>query len=706
MSYQKEIAGLLEQALVEKMGLEKDAFGELESLVEVPKKKENGDFAFPCFRLAKAMRKKPPLIAQELAPHVEAALEGSSVASVSVMGPYLNFMVNRAELAAGLVPAILDGTFLARRADRGERVMIEYSQPNTHKAFHVGHTRNVALGDALWRIYDWNGFETVPVNYIGDEGAHIAKCLWYYRNYFDGEVPESNLGEFLGDLYTNATIKLDFKLLTQCPMPGIVTAKVTAIDAIEGKDKLKRVGVNDGTADYEVVCGGTGYQVGDMVAYARVGSRVAGRRIEVAEKYGVASSGMILSELELGMTEDKQQIYQFPKDTASGIEVAEYFRVKGALPDDVAVIDEMNRRQQGVADTLKGLEAREPELLALWEKTKKWSMDEFFAIYDWLDARFDHYYYESDVGDRGKKIVMDYYEKGVLVKSEGAIGADLSAAKLPFFLLIKSDGSGLYSTKDIALAHDKFEKFGIDRSIYVVDASQSLHFQQVFKTLEMMGWKRAAQCHHLAYGLVVLPEGKMGSRYGNVILFSELKKKLVDRIRSEFLDKYIGEWSEEEIVEAAKRIAVATIKYGMNNQDNMKVIVFNIEEWTARTGNTGPYMMYAFARTRSILRKAGDVDTSLTDWSLLTHDDERTLLNGMASFPDICDRAAREFKPMWLCTYLYQLSKDFSRFFDSCPVLKAESPALMATRLQLVDAVGLVIQKGLALLGIQTLDRM
>ena len=707
MSYQQEIAAILEKALTGPMGQEAGAFGDIASFVEVPKKKDMGDFAFPCFRLAKVLRNKPPAIAAEMLPHVEAAVaESESIGSVKQLGPYLNFFVNKAALAASLIPSVLDGSFLARREDRGEKVMIEYSQPNTHKAFHVGHTRNVALGDALWRIYDWAGYETVPVNYIGDEGAHIAKCLWYYRTYFEGETPDTNLGAFLGDLYTQAVLKLDFSLLTQCPMPGVVTARVLEKKDFPGSDKLKILSIDDGEGTHQAICGGVDYAVGDMVAYARVGSRVKGRVIETIEKEGVSSTGMALSELELGLSDEKEIIYTFPADTMPGVEVAEYFRTD-ALDSDVSVLEEMRRREQGVADTLHGLEAREPELYALFEKTKQWSMDEFHAIYNWLDARFDHYFFESEVGDTGKKICMDFYDKGVLVKSEGAIGADLSEYNLPFLLLIKSNGAGLYATKDISLARDKFEQFGVDRSIYVVDASQSDHFKQVFKTLELMGYDRAKHCYHLAYGLVMLPGGeKMGSRKGNVILFNDLKTKLDERIRANFLDQYKGDWPDAEIDEASRRISVATIKYGMTNQDNMKVIEFDIDKWTSQSGNTGPYMLYAYARTRNILRKAGEWDQGLADWGLLNHEKEEALLNLLSKFPEVAQRAAAEYRPQVICLYLYELTRDFSRFYDNCPVLKAESEALKVSRLMLVDAAGRLIQKGLELLGIQTLDRM
>lgn len=705
MSYKEQIGKLISAGL-EKAEVDASALGDISSLVEVPKDRKMGDFAFPCFRLAKQMRKGPPQIAAQLLPLLEECLaDFDDLSEVIAAGPYLNFRVNKAALAGRLIPAILDGSFLANREANGEKVMIEYSQPNTHKAFHVGHTRNVALGDALVRIFEWCGHEVVAANYIGDEGTHIAKCLWYFENHFKGEVPDHNLGEFLGDLYTRASNMLDFKQLSKCPMPEVTIAEVTGVKAIEGQEKVKSVTVNTVAGEKVVVCGGIGYKVGDKVAYGHVGSRVNGRRVDIVEKYGVTSEGMLLSLKELGFGDDNDPLYIFPEDAVIGTQVAEFFALEGALEEGQTVLGLMKERTEGVSKTLARLEAKEPELTALWEKTKGWSMDEFYKIYDWLEARFDHYFFESDVGDRGKQICLDFHKKGVLVESEGAIGTDLEAYKMPFLILIKSDGAGLYATKDIALAKDKFEKYGIDRSVYVVDRGQSLHFQQVFKTLELMGFEQAEKCYHLAYGLVVLPEGKMGSRHGNVILFSELREKLVQMVTEKHLEAYRGEWRDEEIAEAARRIAIASIRYGMTNQDNGKNIVFDMDEWTGATGNTGTYMLYAYARTRSILRKAGDV-VGEADWSLLTEPAEENLLNQMDQLEKVVARARDEYRPQLVCMYLYSLSKDLSRFYDSCPVLKAGSDELKLARLRLVDAVGRVIQKGLALLGIPTLERL
>ena len=708
MDYRNQIGSLLADALGhETVGLTRTP-DELSLQIETPKDSGMGDFAFPCFSLAKELRRAPAKIAAELLELVAARVAAcDALAGVEAAGPYLNFRVDRARQIAALIPKILDGSWLAARPPTGERMMIEYSQPNTHKVFHVGHTRNVALGDALIRLSRWSGHEVVAANYIGDVGTHIAKCLWYFRTHFQGQVPESNLGEFLGSMYTEADRLLDLSSLTSAPHLNVVTARVLALETHPQEAGWQVVKVDLGPSfegnqggEKQVVCGGTGCGIGDLVAYARVGAKIGKRRVDVLDKQGVRSEGLICSELEISKGEDRNRIFVFQQALEPGRPIVDLFPREGALAAGASVSEEYQRRQDGVREVLQALERGDAELTELWKTTRQWSLDEFDAIYAWLEAPFDHVFYESEVGEAGKRIVLEEFKQGRLSRSDGAIGADLSAHNLPFLLLLKSDGTGLYSTKDLALARQKFEQFQIQRSVYVVDVSQELHFQQVFKTLELIGYEQAKNCYHLAYGMVVLPDGKMSSRKGNVIAFSELRERLVQRIREKHLNELAGDWTEAEIAEAARKVAIATIKYGMLNQDQRKNIVFDLEEWTDMQGNTGPYLMMAYTRTRSIMQ------LHQIDWSCLTHEREAELVRALTRFPEVMLEAARSYQPQLVCIYLYALSKDFSRFYHDCSVKHAESDALRAARAALVDATGRVIGKGLELLGIRAAERM
>jgi arginyl-tRNA synthetase len=200
----------------------------------------------------------------------------------------------------------------------------------------------------------------------------------------------------------------------------------------------------------------------------------------------------------------------------------------------------------------------------------------------------------------------------------------------------------------------------------------------------------------------------MSSRKGNVIRMSSLRQRLISKVNEEFLDKYKGEWPEGERQEAARRIALATMRYGMLNLDNNSQVVFDMDAWTSRTGNTGPYLMYAYARTRSILRELGESDDAFASaqWELLTHETELDVLRYLNEYHETLRFACERYSPHIVCAYAYELSKRFSRMYQNCSVLHAETPELKRARTGLVQATGLVIKHALSLLGIETLERM
>lgn len=677
---------------------------ELAASVGIPKNSSHGDYAFACFPLAKALRKSPAQIAIELAPVLERGLQPSDpFQSVEAIGPYINLRLDVGKQAEYLIQQIIEGDFLAPRRDGSVKVMIEYSQPNTHKSFHVGHIRNVALGHSLVNQFKWHGYNVVAANYIGDEGTHIAKCLWYLERHFKGQIPEVNRGEFLGAQYAKAVELLSLEALTKWPIRRMYAGRVRKVrpHPLEGSWLVVDLDVGD-VGEVTVVTAGC-TAVGDLVAYAADGAIINDRAVEEVDKKGIMSRGMLCSASEVGQGQSSD-IYQLPSDIPVGYSLVEWFRIEAANEPGVTVEELLARRETEVRQVLQRLEAQEPDVHTLWKKTREWSLDSFTEVYEWLGAPFDHVFYESEVSESSKQIVLDAYEKGALEKSQGAIGARLEG--LPFFLLLKSDGTGLYSTKDIALAQRKFDEFDIDKSIYVVDQSQSLHFQQVFATLKHLGYERASDSFHLAYGMVVLPSGKMSSRKGTVVLFSDLRKQVIKTIREQYLERFRGNWTDEEIDDTARKVAVATIYYGMLNQSTHKDIVFDLGEWSAPTGRTGPYMLYAVARVRSILRKAVDFRNEEPDYHLLGHETERELLLQMHQFPKITSQALTDYRPQTLCTYAYELARTLNRHNKHCPILKAESSGLREARLQLIDAATRVLDQTLSLLAIESVERM
>lgn len=588
---------------------------ELSTLLAPPPKADMGDLAFPCFRLAKAMKSAPQKIAAQLVEILTTAIaegKGGILTSASTAGPYLNLSFDLGKAAALVLPAWARGEAPVAPS-KGETVMVEYSQPNTHKAFHVGHLRNVCLGDALVRLYRAAGYEVVAANYLGDVGTHIAKCLWAYTTILsesERTPPETGRGEWLGQVYSRASDTLS-----------------------EWEQAAK-----DGDAD----------------AQTKV-------------------------------------------DTAR----AEMTRI------------------------LKAVEERDEELTKLWMETRQWSLDEFDEIYQWCGVHFDRIFFESEVDQPSLTLVEEFLKKGTFIESDGAIGIENPEIKhMPFFMLRKRDGTGLYSTKDLALARMKFDEFKVDRSIYVVDVRQSDHFRHVFLTLKKMGFEQADRCVHVPYEMVELPDGAMSSRKGNVVLFRSLREELRETILKDFLLPKHGPasddpWSDEELELAAEQVSLGTIKFGMLDRDVNQKIVFDMKEWVQFNGKTGPYLQYAAARTASILRKAADEGNSLDETytasaaafeqiaGTLAHPFERQLVNLVAGLPAAVYQAAATNRPSALVTYVYGLAKAVSELCASreCNVRKAQGD-LQQARLLLVKASREALAWGLDLLGIPAPERM
>ena len=283
---------------------------------------------------------------------------------------------------------------------------------------------------------------------------------------------------------------------------------------------------------------------------------------------------------------------------------------------------------------------------------------------------------------------------------------DLSEDNLGFCIVIKSDGTGMYSTKDLELAFSKFAEFNLDKSIYVVDKRQEFHFKQVFKVLEKIGFNHAKDCYHLQYDFVELPTGAMSSRSGNIIPLTDLINQMEETIKVNFLNKYIGNWSDPEIKLTAHIIADGAIKYGMLKMDPNRKIVFSMDEWLKLDGDTGPYLQYVCARIHSMLEKYNFKSNSNCDYDVLSEPSEKSLVLKLMQFNTIVTQAATQSKPSLVCTYLYELSKIFNNFYAECPIGKADNPKIQVMRLNLSQAVSKIIEKGLDLLGIKTPVRM
>jgi arginyl-tRNA synthetase len=505
---------------------------------------------------------------------------------VEAVRGYLNLYFETSEFSHRAVENVLSqGENFGRGAKKGEQVMVEFSQPNTHKSFHVGHLRSAILGDAVCRILDFAGYDVVRSNYPGDIGLHVIKWLWNYMKHHTGEKPEKDITQWMGDIY------------------------------VEANDRLE------------------------------------------------------------------------------------------ANPD----------LEKEVRDVYARWDRREPEVVALWEETRQWSLDGFEQLYRELDIQFDIYYFNSQMEQPGKKIVQALIEQSIATdeRPEGPVIVKLDELlgnkkdKYRVLVVLRSDGTALYSTEDLALTLKKFQDYPeLKRSIYVVDVRQSLHFNQVWKTMELAGHEEPRKCLHIPYELVILPGNVvMSSREGTFVLLEELIREAQERAL-EVVQQKNPELPDTIKKEVATAVGLGALRFPILARDNAKTVIFDWEAALDFNGQAAPYIQYAHVRASSILKKAKIKD--LPSSNLPRHDldpSEVELIDLISRVPAEVQRAAEEYKTLHISNHTYELAKAFNNFYRNCPVIQAE-PEVRAYRLRLVEAARLSIANLLKLLGIQAPDVM
>ena len=359
-------------------------------------------------------------------------------------------------------------------------------------------------------------------------------------------------------------------------------------------------------------------------------------------------------------------------------------------------IDENPANEAAFKALQKKFEGGDSQLVELWKKTRKWSLDEFNRIYEELGVSFDVFFYESEEEVAGKRLLPELLEKGVLKESEGAIIADLEDDHLGVLVLVRSDGSALYGLKDIPLAKKKFEEYGIDRSIYVIDVRQSLYFKQLFKILERYGFHKRME--HYGYEFVALKGGEtMSSRKGNIIPAQMLIDDVVSRVTKQFPES-----------PDPKGIALGAIRFAMLKHSAASKIEFDIEESVRLDGATGPYVQYAHARIESILRKAEAAGFSLAKEGAVSvfHPKEKELIREISKFQELIEEIAETNEVHKLAHYALRVADKFHSFYSECKVINEEEKETTESRLRLVSAVQKVLQETLELMGIAAPKRM
>ncbi len=379
--------------------------------------------------------------------------------------------------------------------------------------------------------------------------------------------------------------------------------------------------------------------------------------------------------------------------------VAVYKRAGETAEADEAFREEARRE-------LGKLQAGDEENLAKWRTFNQWSWEHFKTVYERLDVHFDEVLGESFYNDRLAAVVEELREKGIARESEGAVCIFWEDDRLSPMLVQKRDGAFLYATTDLATLKYREERWKPGEIVYVTDARQQLHFQQLFSAADRWGVARGTELKHVWFGTILGPDGRpFKTRSGELVPLQHVLDEAENRALAIVREKN-STLSDERMREIARVVGLGAIKYADLSQNRQSDFVFDWDRMLAMQGNTAPYLQYAYARIRSIFRKGRDEAGNLNGASpTLTEPAERALGLKLLRFPETIAAAENDYRLNLICTYLYELSSVFTTFYESCPVLRS-APAVRAGRLALCDLTATVLRTGLGLLGIQVTERM
>ncbi len=564
------------------------------------KKEFSGDYTIVLFPLLRYAKKSPQQVGKELG---EVLLKSDTLFSdYEIINGYLNITIDNSYW----LDFILD---ISQKIDYGlnlenankQKIVIEFSSPNTNKPQHLGHIRNNLLGDSLARILKANGHDVVKVNLVNDRGIHICKSMLAWQKWGEGATPkdENRKGDhFVGDYYVlfNKMFKKDIEQF-----------------------------IEKGYTEKE------------------------------AEK--------------------KSEILQEAKNM------------------------------------LIKWEQKDEKVRHLWKTMNSWVFEGFEKTYSDLGIEFDKTYLESETYLDGKSVVLKNTKGGAAeIAEDNSIFINLEAEGLDKKILLRSDGTSVYMTQDLGTAIIRHEDYNFDKHIYVVGNEQDYHFKVLKIVLEKFGYEWSKNLEHFSYGMVELPDGKMKSREGKVVdaddLLVGMKKTAMQK--TEELGKLEGfsEYNKNEII---RKISLAALKYFILKVDPKKNMTFNPAESIDFNGNTGPFIQYTYTRINSLLLKAEDLSINFEEQkneNIIFQDIEKQLIKMIYEFQIVVAEAGENYSPAFIANYVYNLSKEYNRFYHNLPIFKEEDEKLKNFRLQISKLVGSVIKSSLYLLGIEVPARM
>lgn len=545
--------------------------------IGVPKDTSNGDYAFPCFILAKELKKSPVAIAEEIKEKISQNLENiKEISEVSAVNGFLNFKLNKNQITQEVIDEFdtEKENFGSQKQEKPQNIVIDYSAPNIAKPFHIGHLRSTVIGQALYNIYKYLGYNVTSINHLGDYGTQFGKLIEGYKRW---------------------------------------------------------------GAEYDI---------------------------------------------ENNPIDELMQIY---------------VRINNLCKEDESVLEECR-------NNFKKLEDGDPYCVEIWKKFRELSLKEFDKVYDILGVKFDSLNGEAFYADKMPEVIETLKKAGKLEESEGAQVVKLGD-DMPPCLIIKSNGSTTYATRDLAAIMYRARTYDFDKAIYVTSYEQILHFKQVFATAKYLGLdeKYTNGLVHVPFGMILLKTGKMSTREGKVIKLEDLLNEAIEKSK-EIIEKKNPELENKEDV--AKKVGIGAVIFNDLANSRIKDELFDWDTMLNFNGETGPYVQYTTVRAKSVLEKAGyQPDIKDVNIEKMNDIDSQKIINQLYNFNNILKSVTEKEEPSILARYLIDLAQNFSSFYNNCHII-TEDKELQNARLYITYMVKTVLEKGLNLLGIQVPEKM
>ena len=566
-------------------------YGIDKNIIEFQKtrKEFEGDLTLVVFPLIRIFKKSPEEICNEIGFLLSKQI--MFISSFNVIKGFLNIELNNNFWIESIIKISKTKNYgITKKNNKSETTLVEFSSPNTNKPLHLGHIRNIVLGDSVSRIIEATGKNVKRVQIINDRGIHICKSMLAWQTFGNGETPE------------------------KANMKG---------DHLVGK-----------------------YYVKFNQEYNK----------ELAELRG-----------------------------------------QGYSEDECINKSRLNKEAK---ELLLRWESNDSEVIKLWSQMNNWVYAGFNETYKKLGVTFDKNYYESETYLLGKDLIEEGLKSNVFYKKEdNSVWVDLTEFGLDEKLLLRSDGTAVYITQDIGTAIQRFKDFKFSEMVYTVGNEQNYHFDVLFKILKKLNYSWANMCHHLSYGMVDLPEGKMKSREGTVVDADDLLKHVL--YSSIELSNQLNKKNDLSNKDH-KVISLAAIKYFLLKVDAKKNMMFNPKESIDFNGNTGPFLLYTYARIKSLIRKN---NTKIEIKKVEINSIEKDLIKKIIEYPEVIRDSALSYNPSLICNYIFEMVKIYNRFYQNNEIL-VDDQLTRSLRLTISEEVSKIIKTSSDLLGFEVLEKM